>query len=121
MKRTRLLLATIALSLGAPAPVSAHAFLDHAAPSVGGKVHAPPGEVSLRFSEKLEPAFCSVRVLDAKGERVDKGDARVDGGDRGMLRVSLRVIPAGVYKVVWRAVSVDSHVTEGDFTFEVVP
>jgi methionine-rich copper-binding protein CopC len=119
--RIRFLLATIALSLGAPAPVSAHAFLDHAVPSVGGKVRAPPGEVTLRFTEKLEPAFCSVRVLDARGERVDKADARVDGGDPALLRVSLRAIPAGRYKVIWRVVSVDTHVTEGDFTFEVAP
>jgi len=121
VKRIRLLLATIALLLGAPEPISAHAFLDHAAPPVGGKVRAPPGEVRLRFSERLEPGCCFVKVLDQGGERVDAGDARVDDGDRQAVVVPLRPVLAGAYKVIWRVVSGDGHVIEGDFTFEVAP
>jgi len=36
-----------------------------------------------------------------------------------VMRVSLPKLDPGRYKVTWRALSVDTHVTEGDFTFEV--
>jgi methionine-rich copper-binding protein CopC len=38
-----------------------------------------------------------------------------------MLRVSLPALPAGRYTVAWRVLSVDSHVTEGTFSFRVAP
>jgi len=38
-----------------------------------------------------------------------------------LLRVSLPVLPPGAYRVTWRVLSVDAHVTEGDFTFDVAP
>ena len=38
-----------------------------------------------------------------------------------MLRVTLAPLAPGTYRVVWRVLSVDTHVTEGDFTFTVVP
>jgi methionine-rich copper-binding protein CopC len=43
----------------------------------------------------------------------------VDKGDRKHLGVSVVDLPAGRYRVMWRAVSVDAHTTEGDFTFDV--
>ncbi len=84
-------------------------------------VHSPPTEIQLWFTQKLEPAFSSVRVLDRNGGRVDRGDARVDASDAALLRVSLPALAPGSYRVTWRVLSVDSHVTEGDFTFDVAP
>ncbi len=99
----------------------AHAFLDHAAPAVGSVVHGSPAEVRLWFTEELEPAFSTVRVLDPRGKQVDKQDKRVDRASATLLQVSLPQLAPGRYRVVWRALSVDTHVTEGDFTFDVVP
>jgi len=65
----------------------AHAFLDHAEPRVGNKVATPPREVTLWFTQKLEPAFSSVTVTNAAGQRVDTGKARVSGNQ---MSVSLR-------------------------------
>jgi methionine-rich copper-binding protein CopC len=36
-----------------------------------------------------------------------------------MLLVTLKPIKPGTYRVTWRVLSVDTHVTEGDFTFRV--
>jgi len=33
--------------------------------------------------------------------------------------VSLPPLPNGTYRVFWRVLSVDTHATEGDYTFEV--
>jgi methionine-rich copper-binding protein CopC len=99
----------------------AHAFLDHATPAVGSAVRASPAQVKLWFTQKLEPAFSSVRVLDRRGKQVDKGDSQVDRADATLLHVSLPQLATGTYRVTWRVLSVDSHVTEGDFTFNVIP
>jgi copper resistance protein C len=97
----------------------AHAHLDHAQPAVGGAVATAPRQVVLWFSEKLEPAFCSIEVRDAKGAAVQSGKATVDPANRTQLRVSLKALPPGTYKVIWRVLSVDTHRTQGDFTFRV--
>jgi len=103
----------------ASAPASSHAFLDHALPAVGSTVHASPTAVRLWFTEQLEPVFCSVRVQDQAGAKVDAGDSHVEASDPTILAASLPALVPGTYRVVWRVVSVDTHVTEGDFTFVV--
>jgi methionine-rich copper-binding protein CopC len=94
----------------------AHAFLDHAEPRVGNKVAAPPREVALWFTQKLESAFSSITVTNAAGERIDTGKTRVSGSQ---MSVSLRPGGTGTYHVNWRVLSVDTHTTEGNFTFQV--
>ena len=115
-----LLLAGPIVVVGIPAAL-AHAFLDRASPAVGSTVHTPPSEVRIRFTEELEPAFSSIGVLDPQGRHVEQGKAKADPGDRKVLEVSLPALPPGTYKVIWRVISVDTHRTEGDFTFVVSP
>ena len=110
-----------AVACVAAAPVAAHAFLDHALPAVGSTVHEAPRSVRLWFSERIEPAFSRVSVLDASGKAVDAGDSHVDSSDASILAASLPVLAPGTYRVKWRVVSVDTHVTEGDFTFDINP
>ena len=98
---------------------SAHAFLDHAVPAVGSVAHGPPRELRLWFTQRLEPAFSSSQVLDQSGKRVDNGDPHLDPADASALVVSLPPLAPGKYRVVWRVLSVDTHVTEGDFTFQI--
>jgi hypothetical protein len=104
------------LTLSAGTTANAHAFLDHAEPRVGNKVASLPKEVTLWFTQKLEPAFSNVTVTNAAGERVDSGKARVSGSQ---MSVPLRGGGAGTYHVNWHVLSVDTHTTEGNFTFEV--
>lgn len=106
----------------AAAAAQAHAFIDKTQPAVGGTVKQAPGEVSLSFTEALEAKFSRVQVFDASGKEVDRKDSHADPKDAKRLLVSLAAgLGAGAYKVVWRAVSVDTHVTSGDFTFRVEP
>jgi copper resistance protein C len=100
--------------------LEAHAFLQRAEPSVGSTVQTSPNEVRIRFTESIEPAFSSIQVFDASGKEVDKRDVHLDRSDHALLHVSLPPLGAGTYKVVWRVVSVDTHVTNGNFTFRVV-
>jgi methionine-rich copper-binding protein CopC len=104
------------LTLLAANEVSAHAFLDRAEPRVGNKVATPPHEVTLWFTQKLEPAFSNVTVTNAAGQRVDAGKPRISGTQ---MSVSLRPGGTGTYHVTWHVLSVDTHTTEGNFTFQV--
>lgn len=97
----------------------AHAFLDHALPAVGATVAAAPAEVTLWFTQPLEPAFIGVTVTSAAGQRVDTGQAAVDSQNPQELHVKLNQLPPGEYKVSWHVVSVDTHRTTGDFSFTV--
>jgi copper resistance protein C len=112
------------LALGAAAlslAVQAHAFLDHAEPRVGSTVAVAPAEARLWFSEAIEPAFSTVTVVDANGKRVDTGPSQVDPRDPLLLGVPLGRLAPGAYTAIWRAVSIDTHVTEGRFMFHVGP
>jgi methionine-rich copper-binding protein CopC len=100
--------------------VSAHAFLEHSDPSVGSKVHSAPAAVRIWFTEAIEPRFSSIQVFDATGKQVDKKETRSDPSNRSLLQVSLPRLGPGSYRVVWRVMSVDTHRTSGDFTFQIL-
>ena len=104
----------------ASARLEAHAFLERADPAVGSTVQTSPSEVRIRFTENIEPAVSSIQVFDASGKEVDKNDLHLDRSDHALLHISLPRLGVGTYKVVWRVVSVDTHVTNGNFTFRVV-
>ena len=106
--------------VAASARLKAHAFLQGAEPAVGSTVQTSPSEVRIRFTENIEPAVSSIQVFDASGKEMDKRDLHLDRSDHALLHVSLPPLGAGTYKVVWRVVSVDTHVTNGNFTFRIV-
>ena len=115
LKRTLFVVMSFVLALSASA-ARAHAFLDHASPLVGSSVASAPHEVVLTFTQNLEPAFSTVEVSDGSGARVDQGKASVSGNT---MRIGLKAIGPGSYKVNWHALSVDTHTTQGAFTFHV--
>ena len=118
---TIILYAAFACALAAPAAF-AHAFLDHAVPGVGGAVSGSPSELKLTFSQSLAPAFASVQIATADGAPVLAGKATPDPSDAATLHVRLgQPLKPGVYKVTWHVVSVDTHRTEGTYSFTVTP
>ncbi len=118
MKTLGAAVAMAAILFGAGAAWS-HAFLERAEPRVGSAVKSPPSQVRAWFTQDLEPAFSTLEVVNQSGERVDRGPAQVDPASRALLQVPLKPLGPGTYRVKWRVLSVDTHVTEGDFTFRV--
>jgi methionine-rich copper-binding protein CopC len=94
----------------------AHAFLDHASPLVGSTVQTAPSEVVLTFTQNLEASFSTVTVTDPSGASVAQGKPQISGNT---MRVGLKASAPGTYKVHWHALSVDTHTTEGTFSFTV--
>jgi copper resistance protein C len=116
----RVILGLLLIMVADSTRLEAHAFLERAEPAVGSTVQGSPGEVRVLFTEKIEPALSTVQVFDASGKEVDKHDAHLDRSNEALLHVSLPQLQPGRYKVVWRAVSLDTHTSKGSFRFRVV-
>jgi len=82
--------------------------------------HAPTS-VTITFTEGLEADFSSLTVEDESGQRVDLGDAHTAPDNRMRFSVGLKPLKPGSYKVLWRATSVDTHKTNGSYSFTVTP
>jgi copper resistance protein C len=108
--------ALLVMTLAAAPAARAHAFLDHASPLVGSTVASAPSEVVLTFTQNLEPAFSTVTVTGPGGAEAGQGKAQVSGNT---MRVGIKGGGAGTYRVHWHVLSVDTHTTEGTFTFHV--
>jgi copper resistance protein C len=119
MKSILMTLGALALALAVAPAALAHAFLDHASPAVGSAVPQAPAVVTLWFTQDLEPAFSNVSVTNAAGQRVDLGNAKIPPGSPAELQIGLKALGPGTYTVSWHVVSVDTHPTEGTFTFDV--
>jgi methionine-rich copper-binding protein CopC len=116
MQRSAIVVIIPLLLLLVTGEANAHAFLDHAEPRVGNSVATAPREVTLWFTQKLEPAFSTITVTNSAGQRVDTGKTRVNGNQ---MSVPLRPGGTGTYHVTWRVLSVDTHRTDGSFSFRV--
>ena len=115
--RTISLLALAMLSSASPA--FAHAFLERASPPVGSEVVASPPEISMTFTESVEPLFSTIEVRDANGAAVSAGGLHVAPDNNRRLSIALTKLPPGIYTVIWHATSVDTHKTEGSYRFTV--
>ena len=100
-----------------PAVSEGHAFPVRSYPRVGWTIAAAPPKVTIWFDGELEPAFSTITVYNSAKQQVDKHNSHVTGDDRNVLEVDLPPLSAGTYRVYWKALSTDTHVTEGDFTF----
>jgi len=114
-------LALIALVLALPGSARAHSGLARSSRAAGSTVSPSPKEVVLSFTEKLEPNFSTIEVRDAKGAPMHAGKSSVDAALHTQMRVALKALAPGTYKVIWRVLSVDTHRSQGTFTFRVGP
>ena len=115
------LLAALVLLAGLASPAFAHALLRKAVPGVGSTVATAPATVTLIFSEGVEPSFTTVAVMNAGGAHMEDGGVAVAAADQKTISVKLKPLAPGTYTVQWHATSVDTHKTEGKFTFTVAP
>jgi len=121
-KRLVLFVVAMLSVIAAAVRVEAHAFLVRAEPRVGSKVNKAPTEVRVWFSETVQAGVSSIKVFDVSGKQVDRKDTHSDRTNRAALCVSLiPVLAPGAYKVVWRVTSADTHVTDGNFHFQIAP
>lgn len=103
--------------VGVASLAEGHTFPIRSDPRVGWTITTLPSKVTIWFDKGLEPASSTITVYDSAKQQVDKGNSRVSGKDGSVLEVDLLPLAPGTYRVYWRVLGKDSHVTEGDFTF----
>jgi len=113
MKRS-IALGLLWLSLVTPA--MPHAKLVSSYPAANARIKSP-GQIKLRFSESLEPAFSSASLTDAAAKTVPVSKS-VGGDTITLLPLTLK---PGTYKVTWHSVGRDTHRLTGNFGFTVIP
>jgi len=112
-------LASLILVAGFVAPAYAHANLIRSDPPANSVLPSSPHQVTLYFTEQLEPKLSGASVYDSSGKEVDTGYS-VSPTDATILIVSLPTLPSGVYTVAWHAISaVDGHHTSGSLSFGI--
>ena len=109
----------LGVALVSAALAEAHARLARSEPAAASTLRSAPGEVRLWFTESLEPSFSAAHLLDGERRRIDGAEGKVDGTNPALLRMTLPLLDAGSYTVVYRVVSIDSHVTAGELTFSI--
>jgi methionine-rich copper-binding protein CopC len=112
-------LTLFALLLVVPTNGWAHAYLVKSSPVRRAVLSNAPARVVLWFNERLEAQFSQLSVWNHEGGQVDRGDIQVGPDDPKKLSVGIPTLPAGVYSVKFRVLSVDGHIVEAEFPFSV--
>lgn len=112
---------TLLACLALPVAAGAHAVLVKSSPARRAVLASSPARVELTFNERLEPAYSTVSVSAADNVRVDDGKVVVGPENPRRLSVGLASLKPGTYSVKFRVLSVDGHVVEGTFPFEIRP
>ncbi|MBK6560951.1 copper resistance protein CopC [Candidatus Amarobacter glycogenicus] len=113
-----LAVAGITLALGRPDAALGHAALRSSDPAANSFLQRPPSQLSLVFTEPLEPMSSSIQLLDAGGRPVTTAPATVSGMS---MTMALPQLQPGIYNVLWANVSrVDGHAIRGSFPFTVL-
>jgi len=113
----RLSVAVCALVLAA-SPAFAHSHPVKMAPDKDATVGAPK-EISIEFSEALDPKLSTLELDDDKGVAVSKATAVLDPSDAKHLTLALPALAPGVYSVKWVSVATDAHRLNGTYSFTV--
>lgn len=117
--RTSLLLALL-LALAISSVALAHAALVRSDPAANAVLEHAPTQITIEFSEPIEPRLSKIDVLYGDGSIADNNDTWRDPGNPNVMHVSLKESRDGTYIVSWRALSeVDGHVTSGSYVFSV--
>ncbi len=113
------LLALLPVS-GLTPTASAHALPTRSDPPANAILQAPPSQVRMWFSEDLNPFSSKLVVVDPANREVDQKDSHVSSSDSREMDVSLPLLPAGTYVVVWRTQSAeDGHIAAGSYLFRI--
>jgi copper transport protein len=116
------LLIAIAIGLVMPGRAAAHAQLVYSTPPANASLLASPRFLSMTFSEPIDPATASVRLLDDLQQPVAGIEAVRLDGTGSIASVGLPPLEPGLYTVSYRVTSaVDGHVSTGIWAFLVDP
>jgi copper resistance protein C len=110
--------AALAIVMANAIVVSAHSFPETEIPSAGQTVSTAPAEVTINFDAPIEKLFAKLEVTGADGTNEAVGAPQISDDARRMS-VKVSSLKPGDYTVKWAVVGIDTHHTEGSYTFTV--
>lgn len=98
----------------------AHAHLKTETPSADSQVSVAPTELTLGFSEGIEPNFSKVELVGPNNQPIKTDALKLATNDNTQALIALPTpLTSGKYVVSWHVVSVDGHKTQGNYSFSV--
>ena len=110
--------ALLAIVVSSPIAALAHSFPEKETPSAGQRVASSPPEIVIGFDAPIEKLFAKLEVAGADGANQAVGTPQVSDDGR-QLSVKVGALKPGDYTVKWAVVCIDTHHTEGSYTFSV--
>lgn len=108
------------VSLALAGPARAHSLLLESAPAAGATLATSPGQLVLRFNNRIEKSLSGVRVLDARGV-AQPLVVNVAAGSADRLVATVPPLAPGAWTILWQVLSTDGHVVTGRLEFRVGP
>ncbi|PKO84329.1 MAG: copper-binding protein [Betaproteobacteria bacterium HGW-Betaproteobacteria-11] len=119
LRKPFLIAVSAALAMGLPLGAQAHALLVKAEPARRAVLTRAPHQVKLWFNEQIEPAYTRLTVVDATDKPVTAEKFTVPEKEPKLMVLPLPELKPGKYVVKFRVLSVDGHVVESSYDFEL--
>ena len=88
-------------------------------PAPNAILQIPPIKVQITFSQAIKSKFSTIVIVNASNRQVDDHDPRIESGGH-TLTVTLPLLPAGTYEVLWRSQSAkDGSIASGSYVFSL--
>ena len=114
------LLVALIVLLGSPSTVEGHAQLEASSPPADVLLAVPPGEITVRFTEPVDPTVVDIQLLGEDGAAIDLGTVSIDPSDARKVRATTAAVAFGITTVSWTTRSAtDGHTLSGSFAFRV--
>ena len=104
-----------------PAQAVAHLKLQSSRPAQGDSVRVPLTEISIVFTQAVDPRYTSVTLLDSAGQEVTLGTLVPvrEGKTKEFVYRLTHPVVSGAFVVRWKTAGTDGHVVTGSFDFVV--
>jgi methionine-rich copper-binding protein CopC len=99
-------------------PALAHSRPKTMTPPANSTVSAP-AELSVFFTEPLEPKFSSLQLLDSHGQVLSTSASVVEPSNHAHMTLALPKLAPGTYNVHWVSAALDGHRMDGTYSFAV--
>jgi methionine-rich copper-binding protein CopC len=97
---------------------SAHSFPEQQSPPAGATLKEPPAQIIIKYDAPIEKLFASLQVFNSSGQNQAAGKVEVSTDGR-KLSIPVSKLSPGEYTVQWSVVCIDTHRTQGSYSFTV--
>jgi copper transport protein len=101
-----------------PHTVFAHAKLLSSVPKAGESLALSPKALTLTFTTPIQREMSSLELVGSNGSSISLSQREVSADGKTLLAEVPELGPAS-YTVIWRVLSADDHLINGEFSFQI--